>query len=73
MPDVVEYGRASLDLEAAINEELHGGRTASLPERLLIDGTSNYPKAQVVPLARLLDAYRSVRAREKQRDSSETR
>lgn len=71
--DVVEYGRASLDLEAAINEELHGGRTASLPERMLIDGTSNYPKAQVVPLARLLDAYRSVRVREKQRDPSETR
>lgn len=71
--DIIAYGRASLDLEAAINKELNGETTASLPERLLIDGTSHYPKAQVVPLARLLDAYRSVRAREKQRDPSETR
>lgn len=69
--DVIEYGRASLDLESTINAELQATVPASLPERLLIDGTSHYPKAQVVPLARLLDAYRSIRGREKQRDPSE--
>ncbi len=71
--EVIEYGRTSLELEQAINEELNASTDASLPERMLVDGTSHYPKAQVVPLARLLYAYRSIRAREKQHEPSPTR
>jgi hypothetical protein len=32
-----------------------------LPEPLLVDATSNYHASQIVPLARLLDAYWSLR------------
>lgn len=70
---IIDYGRSALELEEAINEHLGATVAPHLPERPLIDGKSHYPKSQVVPLARLLDAYRLIRATEKQQEPSETR
>ncbi|HKL58605.1 MAG TPA: aldehyde ferredoxin oxidoreductase N-terminal domain-containing protein [Sphaerochaeta sp.] len=38
-----------------------GGRYGSLPEQFLINASSNHAASQVVPLARLLDSYWSLR------------
>lgn len=70
---IIDYGRAALDLEETINEQLGVTHVPHLPERMLVDGKSHYPKSQVVPLARLLDAYRTIKGREKHREPSETR
>ncbi|WP_320129978.1 aldehyde ferredoxin oxidoreductase C-terminal domain-containing protein [uncultured Sphaerochaeta sp.] len=40
-----------------VEEEL----VANLPEQMLVNSTSNHPRARVVPLARLLDAYYVLR------------
>ncbi|MGE4583590.1 MAG: aldehyde ferredoxin oxidoreductase N-terminal domain-containing protein [Sphaerochaeta sp.] len=60
--DMQAYGAKALDLERTINGKLTGvqGRYGSLPDQLLVDGRSNYRSSQVVPLARLLDAYWSL-------------
>lgn len=70
---IIDYGRAALDLEQTINDELGSTVSPHLPERVLIDGKSHFHTAQVVPLARLLDAYRSLRAMERHRDPSPSR
>jgi aldehyde:ferredoxin oxidoreductase len=62
---LIDYGRRALVLEAEINTTLGATFKAHLPEQLLIDGKSHFKKIQVVPLIRLLDAYYSLRSREK--------
>lgn len=56
-------GPRTWSLHQQLNAKLTGesGRTASLPESFLVDATSNHPSATVVPLARLLDSYWSLR------------
>ena len=60
---MAQIGAKAWSLQQEINTKLRGatGRYGSLPERLLIDASSNHPSSQVVPLARLLDAYWSLR------------
>ncbi len=62
--EVIEYGQRALGMEQEINERLKTLALATLPERLLIDGTSTYPKVQVVPLTRLLMSYQLLMAKE---------
>ena len=60
--EMLGYGKKALSLKQNIEKKI-GVRTAfygSLPDQLLINGKSNFRKAQVVPLARLLDAYWSL-------------
>ncbi len=60
---IAEIGTKAWRLQQEIDGKLvnSSGRYGSLPEPLLIDATSNYTASQVVPLARLLDAYWSLR------------
>lgn len=64
LPEAIEQiGKRAWSLQQEIDGKLTGrtGRYGSLPESLLVDASSNYPSSQVVPLARLLDAYWSLR------------
>ncbi len=56
------YGEEALYLQVSLDDKLlkRNGRFGSLPDQLLVNGKSNYRSAQVVPLARLLDAYWSA-------------
>ena len=58
-----EIGRRAWSLQQEIDSKLtnRSGRYGSLPEQLLVDASSNYSASQVVPLARLLHAYWSLR------------
>ncbi|MDD4572648.1 MAG: aldehyde ferredoxin oxidoreductase N-terminal domain-containing protein [Sphaerochaeta sp.] len=58
-----EIGRRAWSLQQEIDNKLtnRSGRYGSLPEQLLVDASSNYSASQVVPLARLLHAYWSLR------------
>ncbi|WP_320122653.1 aldehyde ferredoxin oxidoreductase N-terminal domain-containing protein [uncultured Sphaerochaeta sp.] len=62
---VRSYGDKALHLQATIDDRLlhREGRYGSLPDQLLVNGKSNFRSAQVVPLARLLDAYWSALGR----------
>jgi aldehyde:ferredoxin oxidoreductase len=59
------YGEEALYLQVSLDDKLlkRNGRFGSLPDQLLVNGKSNYRSAQVVPLARLLDAYWSALGR----------
>jgi len=59
---MMEIGRKAQTLEQHINSLFDGAQhsTAKLPDQLLVNGTSNYRRSQIVPLARLLDAYQSL-------------
>ncbi len=61
--EIQQIGKRAWSLQQEIDSKLTGrsGRHGSLPEPLLLDASSNYPSSQVVPLARLLDAYWSLR------------
>lgn len=60
---IAAIGARTWAMQQEIDNKLTGrtGRYGSLPEPLLIDATSNYSASQIVPLARLLDAYWSLR------------
>ncbi len=60
--DIEAFGEKALRMEMEINNRLTGdqGRYGNLPDQLLVNGKSNYRFSQVVPLARLLDAYWSL-------------
>ncbi len=60
-----EYGEKALQMQLSINDRLkkRSGRFGKLPDQLLVDGKSSFKKNQVVPLARLLDAYWSLLGR----------
>ncbi len=60
---ISEIGTRAWTVQQQIDSKLtnHIGRYGSLPEPLLIDATSNHSSSQIVPLARLLDAYWSLR------------
>ncbi len=62
---VRSYGEEALHLQLTLDDKLlkRESRYGSLPDQLLVNGKSNYRSAQVVPLARLLDAYWSVLGR----------
>lgn len=59
---MLEYGIKAEHLEKQINSRLTGSDhpIGRLPDQLLVNGASNYRRSQIVPLARLLDAYRSL-------------
>jgi len=56
------FGKKAEALQQEINTLLLDGhkQKGRLPDQLLVNGKSNYRRAQVVPLARLLDAYESL-------------
>ncbi len=58
-----QIGARAWSLQQEIDSKLTGraGRYGSLPEQFLINASSNHPSLQVVPLARILDAYWSLR------------
>ncbi len=60
---ISEIGTKTWSVQQQIDNRLlnRSGRYGSLPEPLLVDATSNYHASQIVPLARLLDAYWSLR------------
>lgn len=62
---ILQFGRHAQALEQKINESLgfRLGVAASLPDQLLVNGTSHFRRSQVVPLARLVDAYKSLSLR----------
>ncbi len=63
-PEIIaNIGARAWRLQQEINNKLTGqnGRYGSLPEQLLVNASSNHPTSRVVPLARLLDAYWSLR------------
>jgi len=78
---MVHYARTCLKKQRELNDRLRGktGPYGELPDQLLVNGKSNYRAAQVVPLARLLDAYWSVSSKKsywregKNRSSSNAR
>lgn len=56
------FGRTAWKLQHEIDLKLGANpKRGSLPDQLLVEGKSNYKHDQVVPLARLLDAYWSLR------------
>ncbi len=59
---MVSYARSCLKKQRELNSRLRGksGPHGELPDQLLVNGKSNFRSAQVVPLARLLDAYWSL-------------
>lgn len=59
---MVSYARTCLRKQRELNSRLRGksGPYGELPDQLLVNGKSNFRSAQVVPLARLLDAYWSI-------------
>ena len=61
--EIAQIGAKAWSLQQEIDSKLTGrsGRYGSLPEQLLVDASSNHSSSQVVPLARLLDAYWSLR------------
>ena len=59
---VASYGRTAWALQRKIDKTLRKGNLAgTLPDQVLVNASSNYPVAQVVPLARLLDTYNQMR------------
>jgi aldehyde:ferredoxin oxidoreductase len=59
---VVSYGKKAWALQRKIDKTLLGeNRPGTLPDQLLVDASSNHTVPQVVPLARLLDAYLQMR------------
>lgn len=60
---MAQYGSRAWLLQQEIDSKLVNvtGRYGSLPQQLLVDASSNYHASQIVPLARLLDAYWSRR------------
>jgi aldehyde:ferredoxin oxidoreductase len=59
---VAAYGRDAWVLQRKIDRTLlKEDRIGTLPDQLLVNSSSNYPISQVVPLARLLDAYYQMR------------
>ena len=59
---MMEFGKKAETLQQHINSMLVGERhpAGRLPDQLLVNGTSNYRRSQIVPLARLLDAYQGL-------------
>jgi aldehyde:ferredoxin oxidoreductase len=57
---MMEFGKKAEALQQQINDKLLEKRKGRLPDQLLVNGKSNYQRAQVVPLARLLDAYQHL-------------
>ncbi len=57
---MLEFGKKAEALQQQINDKLLEKPKGGLPDQLLVNGKSNYRRAQVVPLARLLDAYRHL-------------
>lgn len=78
---MMSYARTCLKKQREITYRLRGktGPYGELPDQLLVNGKSNFRAAQVVPLARLLDAYWSLSSKKsywrdgKKRSSSKAR
>ncbi|WP_041384624.1 aldehyde ferredoxin oxidoreductase N-terminal domain-containing protein [Sphaerochaeta pleomorpha] len=59
---VASYGRDAWALQRKIDKMLLKGEpVGTLPDQVLVNASSNFPAAQVVPLARLLDTYYQMR------------